>query len=356
MAKKIGVLIVDDSAFMRKVLKDIMESAGDIRVLGTAGDGAAALEKVRELNPDVITLDVEMPGMDGMTCLRELQKITDAPVIIVSGLNRDGERATIEALAAGAVDLITKPTALFDIEGEEKRNEIIEKIRMTKGIRRKAGGKDAVKDETFPAGGGHEGRKSGLLKTLIAIGTSTGGPRALQEVLPYIPGNIPAAVLIVQHMPPGFTKSLADRLNTLSGLYVKEAEEGEAVKPGYSYVAPGDYHMKVVKSPEGALKIKLTREALVNGHRPAVDVMMDSIAETGFPDVVGVIMTGMGADGSKGIVNIKKANKGYIISQDEKSCVVYGMPKAAAKTGVVDEVVPLKKIAEVIVKYLGVDH
>jgi two-component system chemotaxis response regulator CheB len=178
----------------------------------------------------------------------------------------------------------------------------------------------------------------------------------LQEVLPYIPGNIPAAVVVVQHMPPGFTKSLADRLNMLSNLFVKEAEDDEPVRPGYAYIAPGDFHMEVKRAASGGLKLKLTKEPPVGGHRPAVNVMMNSVAATRFPSVIGVIMTGMGTDGSEGIVNIKNCNKGKIISQDEKSCVVYGMPKAAVNTGAVDAVVPLKEIPEAIVKYLGVDQ
>lgn len=356
MAKSIGVLIVDDSAFMRRILTDILESAGDIKVLSTAKDGVEALEKAKVIEPDVITLDVEMPFMDGMNCLRELQKITDAHVIMLSGLTRNGEMATIEALAAGAIDFITKPTGLFGIAGEAKKKEIIEKIRMTKGIRKR--GARAVKAEVAkPAVQTRQvSQRNNDLKTLIALGTSTGGPKALQEVLPHIPGNVPAAVVIVQHMPPGFTKSLADRLNTLSDLFVKEAEDNETIKPGYAYIAPGDFHMEVRKASNNILKIKLTQGASVAGHRPSVNVMMNSIADTKFPSVIGVIMSGMGADGSEGIVNIKKSNNGIIISQDEKSCVVYGMPKSAVNTGIVDRVVPLKKIAEVIVKYLGVDQ
>lgn len=355
MAKSISVLVVDDSAFMRKMLTDILESDNDIKVVATAKDGREALEKVNTVSPDVITLDVEMPAMDGLTCLKELQKITDVPVIMLSGITTSGAKATIESLEAGAIDFITKPTGLFDIAGEAKKKEIIDKIRMVKSVRRKIG--RTVKDEVARpiVHTDHEIKRSTELKTLIAIGTSTGGPKALQEVIPYIPGNVSAAVVIVQHMPPGFTKSLADRLNTLSDLFVKEAQNDEVIKPGYAYIAPGDYHMEIQNTPKNNLKIKLTQEPPAGGHRPAVNVMMDSIAQTGFRNVIGVIMTGMGADGSRGIVNIKNSNKGIIISQDEKSCVVYGMPKSAVNTGVVDEVVPLKDIAEVIVKYLGVD-
>lgn len=356
MAKLINVLVVDDSAFMRKVITDILESTGDIKVTGTAKDGFEALEKTRLLKPDVITLDVEMPSMDGMSCLKELQKITEAQVIMLSGLTKSGAQSTIEALEAGAIDFITKPTGLFEISGEKKKKEIIDKIRMAKRV-----GKTSVLDKTRfvqreKAAFGENIQRNSKLEAIVAIGTSTGGPKALQEVIPYIPGDIPAALLVVQHMPPGFTKSLAERLNTLSGLLVKEAEEGDIVQPGYVYIAPGDYHMLLKKAKNGVLSLTLTRDPAVGGHRPAVNVMMNSIAESGFQNVIGVIMTGMGADGSEGIANIKKLNNGIIISQDEKSCVVYGMPKAAVKTGIVDEVVPLKQIADVIVKNLGVYH
>lgn len=356
MAKLINVLVVDDSAFMRKVVTDILESAGDIKVTGTAKDGHEAIEKVRLLNPDVITLDVEMPSMDGLSCLKELQKITRAPVIMLSSLTSTGAQSTIEALEAGAIDFVTKPTGLFEISGEHKRKEIIEKVRVAKRA-----GKTGISDKTGPvrrekaAAGGNIQRNS-KLETIVAIGTSTGGPKALQEVIPYIPADVPAALLVVQHMPPGFTKTLAERLNTLSGLLVKEAEDGEIIQPGFVYIAPGDYHMLLSKGKNEVLSIKLTKDPAVGGHRPAVNVMMNSIAESGFGSVIGVIMTGMGTDGSEGVANIKKHNKGIIISQDEKSCVVYGMPKAAIKTGVVDEVVPLKQIADVIVKNVGVYH
>lgn len=192
--------------------------------------------------------------------------------------------------------------------------------------------------------------------TIVAVGTSTGGPKALLEFLCNIPENIPASFVIVQHMPRGFTKSLANRLDSLCSIHVKEAEDDEIIKPGFAYLAPGDFHMRVRKTANDVLKIKLSEEAPAGGHRPAVDVMMDSIAETKYPKVIGVIMTGMGSDGSKGIVNIKKQNNAMIISQDEQSCVVYGMPQSAVKTGVVDRVVPLKEISEVIIKYVGVEQ
>jgi Chemotaxis response regulator containing a CheY-like receiver domain and a methylesterase domain len=350
MPDLINVIVVDDSAFMRKIITDILKSAGDINVVSTAKDGNEALEKVKFYKPDVITLDVEMPIMNGITCLKELQKFTDIPVIMLSSLTHSGADATIEALESGAIDFITKPTGLFDINGEEKKQEIIDKIRMAKSIRKgKVNTKTKVRHASSIAV-----PKSTALKTIVAIGTSTGGPKALQEVIPFIPGNVPAAILVVQHMPPGFTRSLADRLNAISSLTVKEAEDNDKIIPGQVYIAPGDYHMLAVKATDGTMRITLNKSPAVGGHRPAVNVMMNSLAETRYSSVVGVIMTGMGSDGSEGIVNIKKYNKGVIISQDEKSCVVYGMPRAAAHTGMVDIVVPLKNIADEIVKNLGV--
>ncbi len=350
MSDLMNVLVVDDSAFMRRIISDILKSAGDINVVGTAKDGCEALQRARELNPDVITLDVEMPVMDGLSCLRELQKITNVPVIMLSNHTQGGARATIEALEAGAVDFIAKPTGLFDINGDEKRQEIVDKIRMVRNVKKgKVAAHSKVKiSKALAADSGS------TLKTIVAIGTSTGGPKALQEVIPYIPGNIPAAILVVQHMPPGFTKSLAERLNSLSDLTVKEAENEDIIRQGHVYIAPGDYHMTVRRSPDGTLRTMLDQNPTVGGHRPSVNVLMNSIAETGYPHVIGVIMTGMGADGSEGIRNIKKRNKGFIISQDEKSCVVYGMPRSAVQTGMVDTVVPLNRIANEIVKNLGV--
>ncbi len=189
-------------------------------------------------------------------------------------------------------------------------------------------------------------------KKIVAIGASTGGPKSLQEVIPKIPGDIPAAFLVVQHMPAGFTKSLAERLDSLSELTVKEAEDGEIIRAGYVYIAPGNYHMLVAKD-DGKLKIKLSDEPPIKGHRPSIDAMLNSLSDTGIEDVIAIIMTGMGTDGSEGIVNIKRKNNGFIIAQDEESCVIYGMPKAALETGVVDFVVPLNEIAGQITKIVG---
>lgn len=346
----IRVLVVDDSAFMRKVISDILNSDKQLKVVDTAKNGMDAIEKAKILKPDVITLDVEMPVMDGLKCLKELLKIKYFPVIMLSSLTKDGAEATIQALEDGAVDFITKPTNIFDISGEDKKLELIEKIkiaRKTTKIKRQT----AITPKVRPKA---EIIKSSSIKNIVAIGTSTGGPKALQDVIPLIPGDVPAAFLVVQHMPPGFTKSLAERLNTLSEVTVKEAEDSEDVRPGTVYIAPGDYHMLVERYAGNLLKIKLSHDPPVGGHRPSVNVMMESLSGTGLTNVIGVIMTGMGGDGSEGVKKLKNLNKGYIIAQDEKTCVVYGMPKVAYQTGAVDVVVPLKEITREILKIMGV--
>lgn len=349
MTGVIKVLVVDDSAFMRKVICDILEGSCEIRVIGTARNGVEALDKVKSLNPDVMTLDIEMPVMDGLACMKELSKISRIPVIVVSSLTQKSAKSTIEALEYGAVDFITKPSNLFEMAGKIKAQELIDKVKMTKNIT------IHNKQIEFDM---QKLQKSGIVKSnnikkIVAIGTSTGGPKSLQEVIPKIAGNIPAAFLVVQHMPPGFTKSLAERLNSMSELTVKEAEDGEIIRAGYVYIAPGDFHM-LVNNIDNQLRIKLSSIPPVGGHRPSVDVMMNSLSDTNIENIIAVIMTGMGNDGSEGITNIKRYNNGFVIAQDEKTSVVYGMPKAAVKTGVVDFVVPLHEIASQIMKIVGV--
>lgn len=349
MEREIKVLVVDDSAFMRKIISDILNSDDDIQVIDTAKNGKEALEKVQKLNPDVITMDIEMPLMDGLSCLKELMKTKRIPVIMLSSLTTQGARATIQALEDGAIDFITKPSNIFDMKGNEQKQELIDKVKMAKSV--------SITKRFYITNVQKKPKndiiRSNNMKNVVAIGTSTGGPKALQEVIPSVPGSIPAAFLIVQHMPPGFTRSLAERLNSMSELEVKEAEDGELVKPGYAYIAPGDYHMLVEGVNADSLRIKLSRGAPVGGHRPAVNVMMDSLSDTGIRNIVAVIMTGMGGDGSEGIKKIKTKNNGHIIAQDEQSCVVYGMPRMAVQTGMVDAIVPLKNISNEIIKIVG---
>ena len=345
----VKVLIVDDSAFMRKVLTEIIDSEDSLSVIGTATDGRDALAKIERLNPDVITMDVEMPIMNGISCLKEIMQRFPKPVIMLSSGTDHGAELTIKALDEGAVDFIAKPKNIFDIKNEGKRYEIIEKISIAKNI-----SFDAFKKEGQKDSGIVHVNNTKQLKYIIAIGTSTGGPKALQSVIPLLPGDIPAAVLIVQHMPPGFTNSLAERLDSKSELVVKEASHKEKILAGHVYIAPGDSHMLIETASNGDIVINLDKSPPVSGHRPSVDVMMNSLSDTGLKNIIGVIMTGMGADGSVGIKKLKDINKSYIIAQDEDSSVVFGMPKMAIQTGAVDKVVSLEKISEEIIQYLGV--
>ncbi|MDH8676608.1 chemotaxis response regulator protein-glutamate methylesterase [Fusibacter bizertensis] len=355
---KIRVLVVDDSAFMRKVIADMISSDAGMEVVGTAKNGEEALQMIVSLKPAVVTMDVEMPKMDGLTALKQIMEVSPMPVIMLSSLTTNGAVETLKALDYGAFDFITKPTSLIKVSTPEVREELLSKIRIAS--RTKISKPSMVMRQTRPTPVVQKSEQSRTknigsrtkFKKLIAIGTSTGGPRALQDVIPYIPRDIDAGILIVQHMPPGFTKSLAERLDGMSQIQVKEAEDGDIICAGVAYLAPGDSHIKVTKQA-GQFVIKLDNGDRVSGHKPSVDAMMYSIAELNDRDVIGVIMTGMGADGADGLVKVK-ANRGYIIAQDEESCVVFGMPKSTIKLGVVDKVVSLNNIANEIVKAMEV--
>ncbi|KXG75769.1 protein-glutamate methylesterase/protein-glutamine glutaminase [Thermotalea metallivorans] len=350
--KKLNVLVVDDSAFMRKVIADIIQLDDDLKVIGTAKNGQEAIEKIKELSPDVVTMDVEMPVMDGITALKTIMEEMPLPVLMLSSLTKEGADATVKALELGAVDFITKPSSIFKMNTEEIKAQLHEKLKMASKANMKS--KHVLKPQNIATinKNAFAQEKNTNVKYIVAIGTSTGGPRALQSVIPYLPKNIPASILIVQHMPPGFTKSLAERLNNLSEIEVKEAEDGSILLPGHAYIAPGDYHMKIIRS-SNVFKIKLTKDSPVSGHRPSVDYMMNSLAQLELSNVIGVIMTGMGSDGAEGMKNIK-LQKGITIGQNEETCVVYGMPKSAVSLGCVDILVPLEDIAESIIKAVGV--
>lgn len=355
--EKINVLIIDDSAFMRILIADILRSDSNIVVVDTARNGKEGLEKAIRLRPDIITLDVEMPVMNGLETLAELMKMKPVPkVIMLSGLTHEGGEATIKALELGALDFVSKPTAsIVEFDTEHLRDELIDKVisisksKMTDYKRVKA------KEEQFLTRKKifTENDTNGYLKHIVAIGTSTGGPKALQEVLTKLPEDIPAAVLVVQHMPPGFTKSLSERLNSLSRINIKEAEDGDVLTPGWAYIAPGDYHMLIKKIRNDEYVISINKESPVTGHRPSVNVMMKSVAESGHKNIIAVIMTGMGNDGSEGILDIKKTG-GRTIAQDESTSVVYGMPKSAVNIGAIDTIAPLHNIATEILKNMGV--
>ncbi|WZL74864.1 chemotaxis response regulator protein-glutamate methylesterase [Clostridiaceae bacterium 35-E11] len=354
---KVRVLVVDDSAFMRKIISDMIALDKEFIVVGTARNGKEAIQKIKELSPHVVTMDVEMPEMDGLAALDVIMKQFARPVVMLSSLTNEGADATLKALELGAVDFITKPVNVFKVNTEEIQAQLIEKIKVASRVKvsqnklfRPSTKKMEIKSREKTSVLLDENKS---IKKIVAIGTSTGGPKALQEIIPYLPKNIPASILIVQHMPPGFTKSLAERLNNISAINVKEAENNETLLAGWAYIAPGDHHLEL-KNEGNLLKIKLTKTKPVSGHRPSVDVMMNSLAQLNLGDkVISVIMTGMGSDGAEGMKNIK-LNKGYTVAQDEATCVVYGMPKSAINLGCIDKIVPLHDIAGTITQTVGV--
>lgn len=355
--RMIRVLIIDDSAFMRKIISDMLKTDAKIEVAGIARNGKEGLEKVIVLQPDIITLDIEMPVMNGLETLVELMKLRPVPkVIILSNLRYEDGEAVVNALELGALDYIGKPTGLLmENNTEQIREELINKIKSIHRSKATYFSQIKSKLRRVPTTRkiNNENRSDNNPEYIVAIGTSTGGPKALQEVLTKLPEDIPAAILIVQHMPPGFTKSLATRLNNMSQLNVKEAEDGDELIRGWAYIAPGNHHMLINNYEDNRYKISLNSEPQENGHRPSVSVMMKSVAESGHKNIIAVIMTGMGNDGSDGILKIKNMG-GRTIAQDENTCVVYGMPKSAVNIGAIDTITPLHHIATEILKQMGV--
>jgi two-component system chemotaxis response regulator CheB len=351
MSDKIRVLVVDDSALMRLMISDILNSDKEIEVVATARDGEDGIIKVTELNPDVVTLDVEMPHLDGLHALGYIMSEIPTPVVMVSAYTQKGAEATLRALEYGAVDFVSKPSGPISRDIRTVGDELIAKVKTAatvdldklKFIQPKKVSENYIKPRS---------QKDVQGVKVVAIGASTGGPRALGQMLPQLDPDIPAGILIVQHMPKGFTKAFAGRLDRESRIEVKEAEGGDRIEQGKALIAPGDYHMIVKRKIFGkktAGVISLNQEPPVYGLRPTVDAMMLSMAKVYGNRAVGVILTGMGSDGAKGMKAIKK-NKGKTIVQDKDTCVVYGMPKAAVKERAVDKVVPVDKIAEEIME------
>lgn len=348
---RIKVLVVDDSPLMRRIIHDVLVQDPEINVIGSARDGAEALKKAAELNPDVITLDIEMPVMDGISCLEKLQRQGSYGIIVLSGVTKAGTSATIRALELGAFDFIEKTAISLDMTSGNKKNEIIDKIKLAYRTLKKA--ENLNKCSKNAALKMLPQTIQNDLKYIVALGISTGGPRALSSIIPELPENLPAAVVIVQHMPPGFTRSLAERLNESSVITVKEAEDDDILEAGHVYIAPGDFHLTF--ADEGNItRIKLTQTPPVGSFRPSVDVMMTSLANSDANSVIGVIMTGMGSDGSKGLVELKKKKNAYIVAQDEATSIVFGMPRSAIELGIVDEIVPLGEIPLSLKNFMGV--
>lgn len=337
---KIRVLICDDSGFMRMVIKDILEGQNEIEVVGQARDGMEAVEKAILLKPDVITMDVEMPRLNGLEALKLIMKKIPTRVIMVSSLTQEGADITIEALQNGAVDFVPKPSGSISTNFRIMGNTLFNKIREAYLI-------DPAKIQYRPITAKPGSRRTFIAKgKIILIAASTGGPKSLDNLIPSLPKNLPAPVLLVQHMPAGFTASLAQRLSKISEIEVAEAKHGDLLKSGKVFVAPGDYHLGI-KNQGGDIHIFLDQSPKINGVRPAADFTFESAAELYREKSIGVVMTGMGRDGTKGAFKIKHY-KGTIVAEAEETCVVYGMPKSVVQEGYSDFILPSYKIAEKI--------
>ncbi|MED4582074.1 chemotaxis response regulator protein-glutamate methylesterase [Brevibacillus choshinensis] len=374
---KIRVLVTDDSAFMRKVISDILSTDPDIEVIDRARNGLECIEKCKQLNPDVLTLDIEMPVMDGLTALKSLMRDHPLPIVMLSSLTREGADATIQALELGAFDFVTKPSGPISLDIHKVGDRLIERVKaayLTKGrLQRQSAIQNTIKppvsdplqpvkpvvpvpvpettvatptviERAMPP------RRIGMAKPrLVTLGTSTGGPKALQIVLTALPADFPAPIAVVQHMPAGFTKSLAQRLNTLSKIHVTEVEDGQVLEPGTAYIAPGGFHFEV-RQVNGRLQAHLHQEEPRGGHRPSVDVLFESVSRLTNVDKWAIIMTGMGNDGTKGLKMMKELGTVTSIVEDESTCVVYGMPRSAVHAGLADNVAPVDKIPVLLCK------
>ena len=334
----VRVLVVDDSALMRKLIPQILERDSSIHVVGTAMDGTFAMEKIADLKPDVVTLDLDMPRMDGMETLRKIMRQYKLPVIVVSSLTTEGASSTLKALGLGAFDFVAKPQDATNMSAVAE--ELIEKIKVAAHC-------EVVNvPEPKAAAKTRKIRRPSAPNKIVAIGISTGGPQALQYMLSHLPADFPGTILVVQHMPEGFTEMFARRLDETCALEVKEARSGDMLLGGRVLICPGNRHMKVKRMPLGNVVVLADGER-VNGHRPSVDVLFHSVAHQFGQDAIGMLMTGMGEDGAEGLGAIKNAG-GLTIAQSEESCVVFGMPRVAIERGYATRVVPLDALANTL--------
>jgi len=346
--KTIRVLVIDDSALIRGMMTEILSDDPEIEVVGVAPDPFIAWDKIKTLRPDVLTLDVEMPKMDGLTFLKKLMAVRPMPVVMVSSLTEQGAATTMQALESGAVDCVTKPSGDIQHGLAELAEQITSKVKIAANA--------TVKKRTPPVDCGDRikvlAAEPAMIKTtdsIIAIGASTGGTEALRELLEVLPPTMPP-ILMTQHLPERFTKIFADRLNELCQINVKEAQEGDSVIPGQALLAPGNFHMELRRSGV-RYYVTLNQDPQVNRHRPAVDPMFQSVAKLARGNSVGVILTGMGNDGAAGMLEMKKAGA-FNLAQSEASCVVFGMPKEAIKAGGIDKILPLSDIPSAILAHL----
>ncbi len=350
MSERIRVLVVDDSALMRKLIPAILARDSSIEVVGTAMDGAFALKKIEELQPDVVTLDLDMPRMDGMETLRLIMRRAPLPVILFSTHSKEGGYATMKALAFGAVDFLAKPKDAAAGHLDEIADQLIAKIKVAK---RAAGRKlpPAVIEETAAP---KKGVRAALPpRRVIAIGISTGGPNALQYVLSQVPADFQSTIVIVQHMPEGFTEMFAKRLDECCALEIHEARSGDLLIAGRVLICPGNRHIMVRRMPRGDMVV-LSDGPPVNGHRPSADVLFHSVAQEFGLTAVGVLMTGMGEDGAEGLGAVKAAG-GMTIAQSEETCIVSGMPRAAILKGHANKIIPLEGLSSYLVNHYGTD-
>ncbi len=342
-SKSLRVMVVDDSAFMRFSITQQLNEDPEIQVVGAASNGREALRLIPQLQPDVITLDVEMPHLDGLSTLREIMKDFPRPVIMVSSLTKEGASETIQALMFGAVDFFPKPDNSLDIR--TAMGEIIVKIKQAAKAKVKPTASSLLKTAASSGSGQPDKTIRAYSKQtpVILVGSSTGGPSALSEIIPSLPANLSSPVVIVQHMPAGFTRSLSERLNSLSPLKVKEAEPGDQLMVGQVLVAPGGFHMILDENE----RVALNQKPAVHGVRPAVDVTLNSLNKHFGKNMIGVILTGMGSDGAIGMSILHSAG-GYVIAEHESTCVVWGMPRSVVEAGAADAVLPRPQIARAI--------
>lgn len=346
--RKIRVLIIDDSALIRSILKEVINSYPDLDAVGAAANPLQAREMIKTLNPDVLTLDVEMPQMDGLTFLEKLMRLRPMPVLMISSLTERGSDAALRALELGAVDFLPKPK-LGIAEGiQGYADEIAEKIRVAYKTKLRPRSQEAQKlIEVLPV----LGNRISTTEKVIVVGSSTGGTEAIKEFLIRMPADAPG-ILIAQHMPEAFTKSFANRLDGLCKINVKEAENNERVLPGHAYIAPGHSHLLLKRSGANYIT-ELSQAAPVNHHRPSVEVLFRSAAQHAGKNVIGVMLTGMGKDGAIGMLEMRQAGA-YNLAQDEATCVVFGMPREAIAVGAVDEVVPIQEMTQrVLIRLMG---
>jgi two-component system, chemotaxis family, protein-glutamate methylesterase/glutaminase len=347
--KRIRVLIVDDAVVVRRMVSDVLAADPGIEVVGTAANGRIALQKITQVNPDILTLDVEMPEMDGLQTLKALRETyRDLPVIMFSTLTERGGTATLTALSLGATDYVTKPANVGSVALAQQRikDELIPKIKALCG--RSEPVALPPRPPTPPAPLRAAAATGSTTPEIVCIGVSTGGPNALAKLMPRLPANLPVPIVVVQHMPPMFTRLLGERLNTQSAIAVAEATDGQVLLPGHAYIAPGDFHL-VVQRKNGAVVTALNQAPQENSCRPAVDPLFRSVSEVYGARALGIVMTGMGQDGLRGCEDLTRVGARVVV-QDEASSVVWGMPGFVARAGLADRVLPLDEIAGEIIR------